>query len=346
MSVAKVTVQTIADRLSLSKFAVSRALSGKSGVSDQTRRLVAATAKEMGYPRRPLGQNSHGCLRVVLRSREEAMREPWIDIRNGLEMEAIRHGLSLDFVFADEPDAIGNPRADSMAYMLVGPHSRELIEHALSSGIYTIVVGHAAPALLKVDQVTTTNEEAGFAIGEFLLAKGHRDIVYVFGQRGLPGREERLHGLQQALVGRGARVAEVVFRDDYFAADLLPAIRDLVSSGFSPTAFFGAGDNVAVTVQSELQRLGLRIPLDCSVIGHADYPVAMHVTPHLTTVRVQNREVGIEAIKLFVARRSPDAGYQPPIPVRLSLVDEFIERGSTALAAAPDWHAIVANWER
>ena len=38
---ARVTLRTIADATGLSKFAVSRALAGKSGVSEETRARVA-----------------------------------------------------------------------------------------------------------------------------------------------------------------------------------------------------------------------------------------------------------------------------------------------------------------
>jgi hypothetical protein len=46
---ARVTLDTIAREMGLSKFAVSRALSGKDGVSDETRRRVEAVAAQMGY---------------------------------------------------------------------------------------------------------------------------------------------------------------------------------------------------------------------------------------------------------------------------------------------------------
>ena len=48
----RVTLQTIAEETGLSKFAVSRALAGKSGVSEETRARVAEVAARLGY-RRP-----------------------------------------------------------------------------------------------------------------------------------------------------------------------------------------------------------------------------------------------------------------------------------------------------
>lgn len=45
----KVTLQEIADAAGVSKFAVSRALSGKPGVSEETRAVLVKLAAQMGY---------------------------------------------------------------------------------------------------------------------------------------------------------------------------------------------------------------------------------------------------------------------------------------------------------
>ena len=46
---SRVTMQTIADHVGLSKYAVSRSLSGKGGVSETTRKRVERAAIELGY---------------------------------------------------------------------------------------------------------------------------------------------------------------------------------------------------------------------------------------------------------------------------------------------------------
>ncbi|UJF32723.1 LacI family DNA-binding transcriptional regulator [Paenibacillus hexagrammi] len=45
----KITMQDIADRLGVSKYVVSKALSGKSGVSAATRQRVLLMAGQLGY---------------------------------------------------------------------------------------------------------------------------------------------------------------------------------------------------------------------------------------------------------------------------------------------------------
>ncbi len=53
---SRVTLQMIAQETGLSKFAVSRALAGKSGVSEETRSRVAAAADRLGYRRAPTAE--------------------------------------------------------------------------------------------------------------------------------------------------------------------------------------------------------------------------------------------------------------------------------------------------
>ena len=60
--------------------------------------------------------------------------------------------------------------------------------------------------------------------------------------------------------------------------------------GFRPTAFFCAHDGLALTVVSELLRLGYRIPEDASVVGFGDYSAAIQISPQLTTVKVHGLE--------------------------------------------------------
>jgi LacI family transcriptional regulator len=47
--IKKVTMQEIADKVRVSKFAVSKALSGKSGISTTTREKIFMVASQFGY---------------------------------------------------------------------------------------------------------------------------------------------------------------------------------------------------------------------------------------------------------------------------------------------------------
>ena len=83
----RVTLQEIADHLGISKFAVSRALAGKPGVSEDTRRSVLSVAEQFGYIARR-NRTPPQSIEVIFHDRTIANRELWIDVQHGIEMEA------------------------------------------------------------------------------------------------------------------------------------------------------------------------------------------------------------------------------------------------------------------
>ena len=98
------------------------------------------------------------------------------------------------------------------------------------------------------------------------------------------------------------------------------------------TAFFCGHDGLAVTVVSELLRLGYRIPADKTVVGFGDFSSASQITPALTTVRLPGRDIGIAAVRLLLDRmRSDDQSIASA--QRVYVVPRLIERESSGRAS-------------
>ncbi|WP_319518607.1 LacI family DNA-binding transcriptional regulator [uncultured Martelella sp.] len=339
---ARPTVQSIANELGLSKFAVSRALSGKSGVSEGTRKLVEDTAKRQGYQPRVLRQASTNELAVIVRDAPTANRELWIDVRNGVEMQAMREGFSIRMAESEDAEEVAEMAENSLGVILLGPNRRSVMEAACASGRPVVACCHSIPPLLEIDQVTGSDEESGAVVGEFLLSLEHRDIVYVHGQTGFPGREARLRGLLSAVEG-SARVSELALSKDYASSEFVPAMRRILDEGASPTAFFCGSDGVAITCQSEILRLGLSVPGDVTVVGHADYPLATQVSPMLTTIHMPHREIGLQAVHMIRNRISQSVGPVQHLSMRVQLVAELIERESSGRPGTPDWEGCLSR---
>src|SRR3569833_2194820 len=90
---AGITVQYLADQLGLSKFAVSRALAGKPGVSEATRQRVIETAQQFGYVPKPKFKKRANAIEIIFHDPDVAHRELWVAIQAGAQEEAVRHGL-------------------------------------------------------------------------------------------------------------------------------------------------------------------------------------------------------------------------------------------------------------
>ncbi|WP_238368558.1 LacI family DNA-binding transcriptional regulator [Mesobacterium pallidum] len=338
-------MQSIADELGLSKFAVSRALSGKSGVSDKTRRLVEEAAARQGYRPRNAARSESHVVRLIFPNAAVANRELWIDMRHGIEMQAMREGYEIDLVHTRDPARVAEMADTSLGLIIAGTADRAVLEAAQATGLPVVTCAHEVPPLIAIDQVTATDEETGVYVGEYLEKLGHRDIVYVEGQAGFPGRTRRLNGMRHA-VSDDVRVSLMTFSEDYAGSEFLPEMERILATGARPTAFFCGSDGVAVTCLSELLRLGLRVPEDVSVVGHADYPLATQVSPNLTTIRMPNREVGMQAVQMIRFRQAPAAPPAHGLPMRIHLVASLVERDSSGPAGSPDWQALRATAER
>jgi len=323
----RVTLSTIARKTGLSKFAVSRALSGKSGVSEETRRRVTATAEELGYVRAVPQPPATATLGLVFHDMDLVNSELQVLIQSGVQAEAQRLGYSVAVRWTHLADEIEEHVRQTAGAILVGPHERRALERAYAVGKPLVRSGWLLP-LEQVDQVSGTDHEAGSAVANYLIALGHRSILYVHGAPGYRGRMERLYGLREVLERR----EDVTFTEMRFDADtrFTDTLLALKAKGTDPTAFFCAHDGLAVTVISELLRLGYAIPQDASVIGFGDYSSAVQISPALTTVRVHGRQHGAACVRLIddrINKRIP-----PEIPIRVQIAGQIIERDSCGVA--------------
>ena len=334
---SRVTLQEIADHLGLSKFAVSRALTGKPGVSEDTRRSVLSAAEQFGYIARR-SKVVPQSIEVIFHDRTVANRELWIDVQHGIEMEATRNGCSMAVRWTDDHRIIDRLEDSCVGFILVGPQEPKMFDAARDSHVPAVIVAHIVPELYTMDQITATDVEAGVFVAKFLYQLGHRRLVYAHGQLGYPGRYARLRGFSEAIAELdGAEQREIAFQEDYIAGGFRDAVSDMVKSGFEPSAFFCGSDGVAVTVVSELMRMGLSVPNDVSVVGHADYPIATQVSPNLTTIHMPHKQMGIAAVRQLLSRIGFNGQLNDLPPQRISLVPHLVERKSTAVATKESW---------
>jgi LacI family transcriptional regulator len=326
---AKVTLTTIAQHTGLSKFAVSRSLSGKGGVSEETRRRVQEVAAQLGYIRASV-EPEPPTLGLVFNDTDLINSELHLLVQNGAQLEAQRLGYRLVMRWTHLPDEIEAIMRACSGAVLVGPHGRETLARAYALGKPVVRQGWLEP-LEQADHVGGTDHEAGSAVANYLLALGHRAIAYVHGAPGYRGRVERFYGVREVLEKRD----DVQFREMKFQTEMrfTEHLRAAHAEDFHPTAFFCAHDGLALTVMSELMRLGYQIPEDASVVGFGDYSAATQISPQLTTVKVYGQQMGAASMRLLDDRLN---GRIPPdIPVRVQVTSRIIERASCGPRRTP-----------
>jgi LacI family transcriptional regulator len=335
MASGRVTIQDIADKLGISKFSVSRALSGKSGVGEATRSRVLRAAHSLGYRR---GQEPAAAAGQILFIRQEidpVSSELWLNMLHGAEREGERLGLSI--VPRQARHLADGSQLDSavVGLILAVPRPNEVSGLAARTGLPVVCATYVGP-MERIDQVVGADWEAGVGVARLLLGLGHRRMAFVHGSTTPLGRAERFRGFRDgALEQDGATVDDIVFdeaegfRDVFFA---------YIRAGGAPTALFCAHDGIAVNVVSDLSRLGIRVPEDISVVGFNDFAAASQVSPRLTTVRTPQVEIGATMVRC-IADRLGDAEAAARPPVRVALVAEIVTRASTGPVGSTAWLA-------
>lgn len=307
----RVSQQTIADYVGVSKNAVSLALTGKSGVSPETRQTIVEAATKLGYVARRSESSvktRHGPIGIVIRDRY--LEEPQFF---GPLLALLQHTLADQgrntLVHAVNPSDESTNRLpvwiDDPGLQAVIGISKLSTEYllAIRSRVPLMLIDHHDP-LVDCDAVVTANMVGGFLATHHLLVSGHTQIGFMglLPTEGAPSNYERELGYELAMKtvgGPESSISSHALADEW---DEDQMISYALESSSPPTAWCCANDLTAFHLVSGLIRHGVRVPEDISVVGFDDLSIATLSRPQLTTVRVDKAEYATSAVRQLLWR--------------------------------------------
>lgn len=323
-----VRMADIAKELNISVVSVSKALAGKSGVSEEMRAKVVALARQMGYEGPKLsGDPGTGNIGVLVSDRFFDENTFYTSLYRSLVLSSGGEGLTCMMEIVSQeaeraarlPALITGRKVDGLILMgnLETPYLRAVVD----SGLPCVLLDfHALNGTL--DCVVSDNLEGGCALAEHLLNRGRREIGFVGSIRATSSIMDRYLGYQRAL-----RVAGVVPREDWLLEDRdqegrflpLELPREL------PQAFLCSCDEVAFNLIEALRRRGVRVPEDAAVCGYDDFRYATLSQPQLTTYRVDVELMARTAVERLASRiRQEDTA-----PVCVTIPGRLVVRESS-----------------
>ncbi|GAA2342662.1 LacI family DNA-binding transcriptional regulator [Dactylosporangium salmoneum] len=211
--------------------------------------------------------------------------------------------------------------------IIVTPTGENLAELAAVSRRGTpVVLLDATRGDLDLCAVGVDHEAGGRLAGDHLLGLGHRRIAFLSAARDVAPVRARLSGLRAAVSGAGAPpLLEVRMALGDLFSGTEEAVSALLALDDPPSAIVCLNDIAAVAVVRALERRGVRVPGDVSVMGYDDVPFAAHVQPALTTIRRPIRELGRVAADLLLAEGVPTHRHQ-----ELIFPPDLVVRATTA----------------
>ncbi len=181
----------------------------------------------------------------------------------------------------------------------------------------------------SVSSVVNDEKEGIRQVLAHLSSLGHRSIANIAGPQSLSTGVERYrafeaHRRSLRLDGNGALVAfAAAFNEDEGAT----GAEQLLSRHVKFTAIVCANDRLAIGAIAALRRRGLDCPRDISVSGYNDMPLVDRLSPPLTTVRIQQYDVGLNAADILV--ETIETAPERRLPRHVIRPVELVVRAST-----------------
>ncbi len=324
----RVTLDDIAEHLDISKYSVSRALSGKDGVSEETRHRILGAATNLGYKHPALQDQVINNVILAIPHQDINDGEFWLEVISGAEEEAQSLGYSLITRPLSRETQTASKLQQLKGIIIAGSEAREALQSHLKGELPATLISYPKP-LESLNSVTIGDWEGGYRAGEHLIGLGHTQLAFVSDRSQRPSSRERLRGIKDAALKQGIRLDELNLDPANPGLSLEYQYADAIQRNDRPTGLFCATDGVAFTTIWTLGRLGLSVPKNASVIGFNDTLQAEQFVPRLTTLRVPKRAIGAAAMRRLHEQIQGRAG---DIATRLSLPPTFIERDSTGKA--------------
>ncbi|MDO5548851.1 MAG: substrate-binding domain-containing protein [Eubacteriales bacterium] len=332
------TLKDISQMAGVATSTVSLVLNNKPGVRKDTRDRVAALLVQNGYTIRNKITNlpTRGEIKFVRFKATEHIRERnedfYVKLLNGAEKKAHEKGYTLSIVSVTSPELHQLLTTLEQQSNLVGVL---FLASELSYKDAALLCNFSLPLLsldkqldqFNINTLATSNIAGAYEAVQYLYRLGHRKIGLLRGQIDIGGICERAVGYRRAMQDLNLPYDEkyIVDIDLIFETATRQMEAYLASSSDIPTAFFAANDIIAAGCIRGLQRHGLRVPEDVSVIGFDDGSQSTFITPSLTTMRIPCDRMGALAVErlLCIAAGSADI-------IKCSLGVTLIERESTA----------------
>jgi len=182
----------------------------------------------------------------------------------------------------------------------------------------------------RINNVGINDFQGGVLAAEYFLKNGHRKpgfVGYTIREQGKSVVSERLNGFLSVFRSHGIELGKerIFYVPDGGSEEIILEIAArLTAAKGRITGIFTSADRLAFVLTEALEKQGMRVPEDISIIGFDDLSITSHFMPKLTTIRQNiSRKVQIAADLLF---RQIEGDTTPPLNTLLDV--DLVERGS------------------
>ncbi len=332
----QITIKDIARILGISPSTVSRALKDHPDINSDTKKAVNELANKLKYQPNAVAlslKNSRSnTIGIII---PEIVHYFFSSVISGIEDIASQRGYTVIICQSNESfdrevanaKTLLSHRVDGILISIskqtnTFTHFQNLQE----GGIPLVFFDRIAPGI-NADQVIIDDIEASYDATRHLIENGCKRIAHFAGPQSLLIGRNRLQGYINALTEAGLPVDNrLIIQADTFEK-ARNTVGQMLDSGTIPDGIFAVNDMTAIGAMQTIQKRGLKIPEDVSIVGFSDGYLSGVTDPHLSSVDQHGYEMGTMAAEMLFKRiLSDETEYIPEIKI---LKANLIVRGSS-----------------
>ncbi|SDH91341.1 DNA-binding transcriptional regulator, LacI/PurR family [Pseudobutyrivibrio sp. 49] len=301
------TLDSIAKELGLSKTTVSRAISGKGRISEETRQKVNKYIKEINYRpsavARSLAANRTFNVGLVVPADSALGEMPYFQtLMTGVCDRAMDYDYDVLILLADNDGitplkhAVQNRKIDAV---IVSRCERDsmVINFLKASNIPYVVVGN--PMDDEVLCVDHDNQGAASRMIETLIDKGITRMALIGGGENINVTHSRLEGFRDGFKNKGLKADEsLIFLNMHKSARMDSVLREVISEGAE--CIVCMDDMLCNSVLNCLHNDGISVPEDVKLCSFYDSNLLSTSKPSITSLYFDAKRLGSECIELLM----------------------------------------------
>ena len=314
-----VRLSDIAEKVGVSTVSVSKALSGKKGVSTEVRNRILKVAEEMGYAMPgagrinvlPEGLNIGVFIGETFLDKYSSLY--WKLYQDVLMITSEMGSFAMLEVITREmeentelPRLLKEQKIDGI--IVIGRISEKYRSFLIENKSIPLVYMDFLDEDRHADSVVSNNFEGGYLATRYLLDMGHKKIGFAGTILSTTSITDRYFGYSKALLEKGIEVKkEWVIDDRAYGNGLIDEESFLRLPKDMPTAFFCNCDLTAGKLINKLQKAGYSVPDDVSVIGYDNFIFPGLCNIEITSYEVDFAEMAKKTVEVLASRIRDDS---------------------------------------
>ena len=305
-----VKIKDVAEKCGLSIASVSKALHGDSDLNAKTAEYIRNVAKEMGYvpnsSARLLKTNRSYNIGVLFVDETSSglEHEYFASILNAIKVEAEKYGYDITFIshrFKNDLltfyEHAKYRNVDGVIIASVDFKDPEVIK-LVESEIPTVTIDYIFDGK---SSVVSDNIQGEKDIVEYLVKMGHKKIAFIKGDN-TAVTQQRFTSFYKTCEENGIKVNEDYVKEGrYHIPKVSGSItRELLNMKERPTVIIYPDDYSLLGGITEIEKHGLKIPDDISIVGYDGIKISRLLRPVITTYVQDSIEIGKKSTKKLI----------------------------------------------